>query len=217
MFLDVPLWLDSERCPWACVRDPTPRVLATTESCATCQNWEPRPEVALAQELPKRASPTCLESTVVRPTRQNIGQVLLIEFKTCPILDSRRIGKSADRLHVGALLQLLNPPPGVGDREPGNRARQGGRPASRADDRPRGRSGPAGICSRHRRAARRGVGEARVAVDVRGGGRSGPECVRAAGGRWLREGCNDRPPAWKGPTILTADMRRSRAAETSGF
>jgi hypothetical protein len=54
-------------------------------------------------------------------------------------------------------------------------------------------------------------------VDVRGGGRSGPECVRAAGGRWLREGCNDRPPAWKGPTILTADMRRSRAAETSGF
>jgi hypothetical protein len=31
LFLDVPLWLDSESCPWACVRDPTPRVLATTE------------------------------------------------------------------------------------------------------------------------------------------------------------------------------------------
>jgi hypothetical protein len=37
-------------------------------------------------------------------------QVFIIERKTRQILDPRRIGKSADRLHVRTLLQLLNPP-----------------------------------------------------------------------------------------------------------
>jgi hypothetical protein len=73
LFLDLPLWLDSERCPWACVRDPTPRVLATTESCATCPHWEPRPEAAPAQELRKRASPMWLDWLGALPPPHEAG------------------------------------------------------------------------------------------------------------------------------------------------
>lgn len=42
LFLPAPLWLDAESCPWTCTRDPVPRVLSTTDACATCLAWEPR-------------------------------------------------------------------------------------------------------------------------------------------------------------------------------
>lgn len=41
VFLPAPWWFEAETSPWACVRDTTPRVLETTEACATCSRWEP--------------------------------------------------------------------------------------------------------------------------------------------------------------------------------
>jgi len=42
LFLSKPLWWEAEQCPWACVREPTPHVLQSTEVCATCPQWEAR-------------------------------------------------------------------------------------------------------------------------------------------------------------------------------
>jgi hypothetical protein len=42
LFLTAPFWFDAEECPWTCVHDPVPRVLSTTDPCATCPRWEPR-------------------------------------------------------------------------------------------------------------------------------------------------------------------------------
>ena len=42
LFLRPPLWLDAEDCPWSCVRESAPRVLATTDVCAACPHWELR-------------------------------------------------------------------------------------------------------------------------------------------------------------------------------
>ena len=41
LFVEAPFWFAAEDFPWVCVRDGTPRVLQTTESCATCWRWEP--------------------------------------------------------------------------------------------------------------------------------------------------------------------------------
>ena len=42
LWLAAPFWFDAERTPWACLRDGAPRLLDTTESCATCVRWQPR-------------------------------------------------------------------------------------------------------------------------------------------------------------------------------
>jgi hypothetical protein len=43
LFLNRPLWLEAWDAPWTCIyRDP-PDPLETTNTCATCLNWEPRP------------------------------------------------------------------------------------------------------------------------------------------------------------------------------
>jgi hypothetical protein len=41
LFVEAPYWFVAEDFPWVCVRDGTPRVLRTTDSCATCWRWEP--------------------------------------------------------------------------------------------------------------------------------------------------------------------------------
>jgi hypothetical protein len=41
LFVEAPYWFAAEDFPWVCVRDGTPRVLQTTDSCATCWRWEP--------------------------------------------------------------------------------------------------------------------------------------------------------------------------------
>ncbi len=46
LFLAAPWWLESENRPWTCLRDLTPRVLASTDVCAACPRWEPRAAVA---------------------------------------------------------------------------------------------------------------------------------------------------------------------------
>jgi hypothetical protein len=46
LFLPAPFWFDAEACPWSCLRDAAPRVLATTDPCATCPRWEQRAPVA---------------------------------------------------------------------------------------------------------------------------------------------------------------------------
>ena len=43
IFLDSPFWLESERTPWSCTRDPIPRALTTTDECAVCDRWEAAP------------------------------------------------------------------------------------------------------------------------------------------------------------------------------
>ena len=43
VFLAAPFWFDAEQRPWACIRHAAPRVLETTEVCALCSRWEPRP------------------------------------------------------------------------------------------------------------------------------------------------------------------------------
>jgi len=40
LFLEAPIWLDAESCPWTCTRDRDPRVLGMTITCATCTRWE---------------------------------------------------------------------------------------------------------------------------------------------------------------------------------
>jgi hypothetical protein len=46
LFLQWPLWLETEASPWACVRAGTPRILATTDQCAMCPHWEARAQPA---------------------------------------------------------------------------------------------------------------------------------------------------------------------------
>lgn len=41
LFVEAPYWFAAEDSPWVCVRDGTPRLLQTTEACATCWRWEP--------------------------------------------------------------------------------------------------------------------------------------------------------------------------------
>jgi hypothetical protein len=53
LFLTAPLWCEGETSPWACLSDLTPRVLATTDPCATCPRWEPR-ETASAKSSDQR-------------------------------------------------------------------------------------------------------------------------------------------------------------------
>lgn len=40
LFLPAPLWFDAESCPWSCRRDAVPRVVSSTDRCATCARWE---------------------------------------------------------------------------------------------------------------------------------------------------------------------------------
>jgi hypothetical protein len=42
LFLRAPFWFEAENAPWACEREPTLRVLNTTDLCASCPHWEPR-------------------------------------------------------------------------------------------------------------------------------------------------------------------------------
>ena len=51
LFLAAPYWFEAEDSPWACVRDAAPRVLTTTDACASCPRWEPRPTAAPADSL----------------------------------------------------------------------------------------------------------------------------------------------------------------------
>jgi hypothetical protein len=46
LFLPYPLWLNSEKTPWTCLRDREPRPLENTELCRDCFRWEPRRLVA---------------------------------------------------------------------------------------------------------------------------------------------------------------------------
>ncbi len=43
LFLSEPLWLDAWNYPWSCLRDPTPRILHTTDVCTLCPRWEAHP------------------------------------------------------------------------------------------------------------------------------------------------------------------------------
>ena len=52
LFLPYPFWLDSQRGPWTCVRDPDPRVLDDTEVCRDCPRWEPRALLGVHPEMP---------------------------------------------------------------------------------------------------------------------------------------------------------------------
>jgi hypothetical protein len=47
--LPPPAWFEAENAPWACVHDTTPRVLASTEHCATCDRWKPRLHPGIGQ------------------------------------------------------------------------------------------------------------------------------------------------------------------------
>jgi hypothetical protein len=47
--LAAPLWLDAEAYPWSCLREGAPRVLSTTDRCASCRGWEPCPTLPLAE------------------------------------------------------------------------------------------------------------------------------------------------------------------------
>jgi hypothetical protein len=40
VFLGAPFWFEAEQTPWTCVHDARPRLLHTTECCATCARWE---------------------------------------------------------------------------------------------------------------------------------------------------------------------------------
>jgi hypothetical protein len=40
LYMAGPLWLDAWDFPWTCMRDRTPRLLETTDECATCPRWE---------------------------------------------------------------------------------------------------------------------------------------------------------------------------------
>ena len=42
LFLASPLWCDAESSPWTCGRDVIPRILATTDVCQSCSQWEAR-------------------------------------------------------------------------------------------------------------------------------------------------------------------------------
>lgn len=56
LFLPVPLWLDAWDCPWACTRDTTPRILDTTDVCASCSRWESQPDAQPAVRISRALS-----------------------------------------------------------------------------------------------------------------------------------------------------------------
>jgi hypothetical protein len=49
--LPYPLWIDSERQPWSCVRGEQVRELDDTDRCRVCPYWLPRD---VAPTLPRR-------------------------------------------------------------------------------------------------------------------------------------------------------------------
>lgn len=49
--MPYPIWIDSERQPWTCVRGEQMRELPDTESCRVCPNWLPH---IAAPALPRR-------------------------------------------------------------------------------------------------------------------------------------------------------------------
>jgi hypothetical protein len=60
LFLPAPFWFEAESCPWTCMRDSVPRVLSTTDRCATCLYWKPRQDAPPASTLhPERAGSVC--------------------------------------------------------------------------------------------------------------------------------------------------------------
>jgi hypothetical protein len=63
LFLRAPFWFDAEACPWTCLRDAAPRVLSTTDPCATCPRWEPR-EIAPANTPDQRPAEAAATAAV---------------------------------------------------------------------------------------------------------------------------------------------------------
>jgi hypothetical protein len=63
LFFPAPFWFDAEVCPWSCLRDAAPRVLATTDLCATCPRWEPR-ETAPAKSPDQKQAPAASTAAV---------------------------------------------------------------------------------------------------------------------------------------------------------
>ena len=49
IYLAAPYWFEAERRPWTCLHGTCPRVLETTDSCATCAYWEPRSSAGHAE------------------------------------------------------------------------------------------------------------------------------------------------------------------------
>lgn len=52
LFVWAPYWFESEEAPWTCLREGEPRVLASTDECATCAYWESREHAAAAAPGP---------------------------------------------------------------------------------------------------------------------------------------------------------------------
>jgi hypothetical protein len=50
LYTPAPYWLAAEDFAWSCVRDTTPRLIATTEACETCPRWEERERVRPRRE-----------------------------------------------------------------------------------------------------------------------------------------------------------------------
>ena len=42
LFLAAPFWFAAESDPWTCLCQQPPRLLRTTELCATCWRWQPQ-------------------------------------------------------------------------------------------------------------------------------------------------------------------------------
>ena len=51
LLLPAPIWFEAEDSPWTCLRDAAPRALETTNPCAICQRWEPRPSTVPPKNL----------------------------------------------------------------------------------------------------------------------------------------------------------------------
>jgi hypothetical protein len=49
LFLPAPLWFDAGSCPWSCRRDAVPRIVSSTDRCATCARWERSATATLAE------------------------------------------------------------------------------------------------------------------------------------------------------------------------
>jgi hypothetical protein len=56
LFLGRFLWLSAEDYPWTCLRATTPRVLVTTDECATCPAWEPKPAEQATERSEERST-----------------------------------------------------------------------------------------------------------------------------------------------------------------
>jgi hypothetical protein len=80
LFLTAPFWFEAERSPWACLRDNTPRILLSTESCATCSRWEPHPS---SQQSLSRICTEYVEMPGLRLTRQQAQRLCSLNERTC--------------------------------------------------------------------------------------------------------------------------------------